>query len=65
VAILLQPVMPASAAHMLDQVGVPEDARSFATLGAAGRLQPGVKLPPPEPVFPRYVEREGAAEAAS
>ena len=65
VAILLQPVMPVSAARMLDQVGVPGDARSFATLGAAGRLQPGVKLPAPEPVFPRYAEREGADQAAS
>jgi methionyl-tRNA synthetase len=64
VAILLQPVMPASAARLLDQVGVPDDARSFAGLGGEGRLQPDVKLPPPEPVFPRYVEseRQGTAE---
>ena len=31
-------------------------ARSFAFLGEHGRLQPGTKLPKPEPVFPRYVE---------
>jgi methionyl-tRNA synthetase len=64
VAILLQPVMPVSAARLLDQVGVPGHAREFAVLGAAGRLQPGVKLPAPEPVFPRYVEGEGEKAAS-
>jgi methionyl-tRNA synthetase len=62
VAILVQPVMPESAARMLDLVAVPAEARSFASLGQAGRLVPGTTLPPPEPIFPRYVEREGAEE---
>jgi methionyl-tRNA synthetase len=65
VAILLLPVMPESAAKLLDQVGVPDDARDFAVLGSAGRLSSGVKLPPPAPVFPRHVEASSAAEAAS
>ena len=63
VAILVQPVMPASAARMLDQLAIAPDARSFASLGAAGRLTPGTVLPPAEPVFPRYVEPEGKAAA--
>ena len=58
IAILVQPVMPASAAKLLDQLGVPADARAFADLGPKGRLEPGTKLPPPQPVFPRYVEAE-------
>jgi methionyl-tRNA synthetase len=58
IAILVQPVMPASAAKLLDQLGVPESARDFVQLGPKGRLRPGGMLPPPQPVFPRYVEAE-------
>jgi methionyl-tRNA synthetase len=58
IAVLVQPVMPESAAKLLDQLGVPQDARDFAKLGSAGRLAPGTKLPPPQPVFPRYIEAE-------
>jgi methionyl-tRNA synthetase len=58
VAILVQPVMPDSGARLLDLVAAPVDARSFAALGEAGRLKPGTTLPPAEPVFPRYVEKE-------
>jgi methionyl-tRNA synthetase len=54
VATLLQPVMPTSMGRMLDQLGVPPDARSFATL--ATPLPEGQGLPPPQGVFPRYVE---------
>jgi methionyl-tRNA synthetase len=54
VATLLQPVMPASMGRMLDQLGVPPDARSFAALAA--KLPDGQPLPPPQGVFPRYVE---------
>jgi len=64
VAILVQPVMPGSGARLLDSLGVPADARRFADLGAAGRLAGGTTLPPPQPIFPRYVE-EAAGEAAS
>lgn len=60
VAILAQPYMPAAAAKLLDLLVVPEDARSFAHLGEAGRLQSGIELPKPEGVFPRYVEEEPA-----
>jgi methionyl-tRNA synthetase len=51
-AIVLQPVMPGSMARMLDQLGVPADARDFAAL--ATPLAEGVPLPPPQGVFPRY-----------
>jgi len=58
IAILVQPIMPASAGRLLDQLGVASDARDFSTLGPKGRLVPGTSLPPPQAVFPRYVEAE-------
>jgi methionyl-tRNA synthetase len=61
VAILAQPFMPASAAAMLDQLTIPEDDRSFDALGAAARIKQGTILPPPKPVFPRYIEAEKEA----
>jgi methionyl-tRNA synthetase len=54
VATLLQPVMPTSMGRMLDQLGVAPDARGFATLRTP--LADGQTLPPPQGVFPRYVE---------
>jgi methionyl-tRNA synthetase len=32
------------------------NARTFKSLGAAGRLKAGVSIPEPQGVFPRYVE---------
>ena len=64
IAILVQPVMPGSAAKLLDQLGVPPDARDFAQLVPVGRLKPGTKLPPPQAVFPRHVEEDSEAAAS-
>jgi methionyl-tRNA synthetase len=55
-AILVQPIMPASMTKMLDQLAIPAGARTFAALGERGALKPGTPLPKPEGVFPRYVE---------
>jgi len=54
VSMLLQPFMPEKTAAMLDQLGVPADARDFA--GLATPLPAGTALPPPQGVFPRFVE---------
>ncbi len=54
-AILVQPFVPGAAAKLLDQLAVPEAARSFAAL-AEGPLAPGTRLPKPEGIFPRFVE---------
>jgi methionyl-tRNA synthetase len=62
VAILAAPVMPGSAARLLDSLGQQAGRRSFAALGEAGRLEPGTELPPPVGVFPRYLE-PGAGSA--
>jgi methionyl-tRNA synthetase len=58
VAILSSPFIPDSAGKLLDLLAVPASARDFAHLGGGHRLTPGSKLPPPAPVFPRYVEPE-------
>ena len=58
IAILLQPIMPHSAAKLLDLVAAPETERDFAHLGEAGRLKAGTPLEKPAPVFPRYVAPE-------
>ena len=56
IAILAQFAMPAASAKLLDILGIPGEieARNFAALGT--RIKPGTVLPPPAPVFPRYVE---------
>jgi methionyl-tRNA synthetase len=61
IAIVVQPFMPQAAARLLDLIAVPADRRDFAALGGSGRLAPGSVLPPPAPVFPRYVEPESVA----
>jgi methionyl-tRNA synthetase len=53
-AILAQPVVPAAAAKLLDQLAVPADQRNFAAF--ATPLTGGIILPKPEGVFPRFVE---------
>jgi methionyl-tRNA synthetase len=61
VAILAQPVMPSAAAKLLDILGIAKDARDFTQLGGAVRIAPGTQLPPPAPIFPRYVEPAAAS----
>jgi methionyl-tRNA synthetase len=48
-ATLLQPFMPETMARMLDQLGVPAEARQLADL--ATPLPGGIALPPPAPLF--------------
>ena len=61
VGILCQPFMPASAAKLLDLLGIPAGERQFDRLGGTDkRIAPGTALPAPAPVFPRYVEPEAA-----
>lgn len=61
--ILAQPVIPESAARILDQIGVPERLRDFTAIPT--RLIPGSELPPPSPVFPRFEDSVAAVGAAS
>jgi len=63
VAILSAPFMPRSAGKLLDLLAVPGDGRAFSELGGARRIAPGVTLPAPSPVFPRYVDSEASAQS--
>ena len=65
VAIMAQPVIPASAGKLLDLVASAPDVRDFAHAGPAHALAGGLALPPPVPVFPRYVEVEEGAKPRS
>jgi methionyl-tRNA synthetase len=56
IATLLTPFMPDSMGRMLDQLGVPADARTIAAL--AMPLADGVALPVPSGIFPRFATRE-------
>ena len=56
VGILVQPVMPDSAAQLLDQLGVAEDERGFDRVGGDTRLAGGRQIDAPKGVFPRFVE---------
>ncbi|BBY56713.1 methionine--tRNA ligase [Mycobacterium koreense] len=51
-ALLIQPVLPTSAGRLLDLLAQPADRRDFAAV--PDRLTPGVALPAPTGVFPRY-----------
>lgn len=60
VAILAQPFVPSSAAQMLELLAIPAGERAFDSLDAERRITAGRLLPPPRPVFPRFVEKEEA-----
>jgi methionyl-tRNA synthetase len=60
-ALLAQPFIPVAAAALLDQLAVAKEARTFAKLGRAFALAPGVILPPPTGIFPRIAEAETQA----
>ena len=57
IAIILQPIMPDSSSRILDQLVIPINEREFTHL-TDSMLSVGIKLPKPEPVFPRYIENE-------
>src|SRR4051812_27275259 len=63
-AIAIAPVVPGSAAKLLDQMGVPSEERNYAALADRGRYrrlaESGFTLAPPTPIFPRL---EAPAEA--
>lgn len=55
-AVMIQPVIPASAAALLDQMGIGSDQRNYALIGSdfyAALRASGFTLSPPRPLFPR------------
>ncbi len=74
VAILSSPAMPAACSKLLGLLaqGVDNPAsaaeaapRTFAALGAKGRLKPGLALPAPQGVFPRWVDPDVAVATST
>jgi methionyl-tRNA synthetase len=61
VAIMAQPFVPSSATKLLELLNVAPEQRSFYELNGSKRIAAGATLPPPSPVFPRYVEPEEKA----
>jgi methionyl-tRNA synthetase len=60
IAILTQFAMPEASAKLLDILGIPGEAESRNFAALAARIKPGTVLPPPAPVFPRYIEPSAA-----
>jgi len=58
VGLLVQAVMPDSAAKILDLLALDADQRGFDQLGESGRLASGTAIDKPEGVFPRYVAED-------
>lgn len=56
-AIAIQPIIPAATAKLLDQMGVPDDARTYAVIRERAWYRAlaasGFTLAPPSPIFPR------------
>ncbi|HVZ50488.1 MAG TPA: methionine--tRNA ligase [Pseudolabrys sp.] len=61
VGILAQPFVPGSASKLLDLLAISAEERGFHALEPGRRIKAGSQLPPPAPVFPRYVEPEAKA----
>lgn len=59
-ALLTLPIMPTASGKILDQLDVAPEDRTYAKIGMSGRLPAGRSLPQPAPIFPRYVDAEGA-----
>lgn len=57
VTIMAQPVVPSSAGKLLDLIAVEENKREFSHISKDFALKSGSALPPPSPVFPRYIEK--------
>lgn len=60
IAILLSPVTPQASGELLDQLGVGQDMRTFASLVAGRRIAPGLRIGEVRPVYPR-LDRDAPA----
>jgi methionyl-tRNA synthetase len=58
VGIMIQPIVPAAAAKLLDLIGIAPDRRGLAAIGAGQRLAAQSRLMQPQAIFPRYIEPE-------
>jgi methionyl-tRNA synthetase len=63
IGILVQPYLPVSAGRLLDSLAVPSGSRDFRALDEPRRLKPGIAVPAPQAIFPRYVEEPAEPRA--
>ena len=62
-AILTQPFMPEASTKLLDQLGIANDERHFDAITEENReLKPGIALPEPKGIFPRFTDGEEGKE---
>ncbi len=54
IGIMLLPFIPQSAAKLLNSLAIAEDKRSLYHISHS-KIQEDLDLPPPEPIFPRYI----------
>ncbi|BBL53403.1 methionine--tRNA ligase [Bartonella quintana] len=54
IGIMLLPFMPQSAAKLLDSLAISKNDRLLYHISHS-KIQEGLDLPPPEPIFPRYI----------
>ncbi len=54
IGIMLLPFMPQSAAKLLDSLKISQEDRLLQHISNS-KIQEGLDLPPPEPIFPRYI----------
>ena len=58
---MIQPIMPDSAAKLLDQLNIVENERDFSFVSEEYAIAAGTKIEAPEGVFPRLeVQKEVA-----
>lgn len=65
IALQLQPVTPTISSHLLDQLAVPAECRTFAHLGPSDCISAGSLLPEPSIVVPRFEVTEALEDSAA
>ena len=56
ISILSQPIMPDSAAKLLNTLNIPINERGFEYLGGVHRIASKNSIEKPQGVFPRFIE---------
>ncbi|WP_336279275.1 methionine--tRNA ligase [Bartonella sp. CB175] len=54
IGIMLLPFIPQSAAKILDSLAIPKEDRLLCHISSS-KIQEDIDLPPPQPIFPRYI----------
>ncbi|EJF82207.1 methionine--tRNA ligase [Bartonella doshiae] len=63
IGIMLLPFIPQSATKLLDSLAIAEEERLLHHISTS-RIQENLDLPPPEPIFPRYLSKKDDTDHA-